>query len=64
MLDVLSGNILTVTTREIWWMAGAGAVAIALHTLLAKQFAVLDVRPGNGAGGGHPLRHGGICFSS
>lgn len=38
MLDVLSGNILTVTASEIWLMAGAGAVAIALHTLLAKQF--------------------------
>jgi ABC-type Mn2+/Zn2+ transport system permease subunit len=38
MLDVLSGNILTVTPREVWWMVGIGALAIALHTLLSKQF--------------------------
>lgn len=38
MLDVLSGNILTVNPKEIWWMAGAGLAAVALHTLLGKQF--------------------------
>jgi ABC-type Mn2+/Zn2+ transport system permease subunit len=38
MLDVLSGNILTVTAREVWWMAGVGVVAVALHALLSKQF--------------------------
>jgi ABC-type Mn2+/Zn2+ transport system permease subunit len=38
MLDVLSGNILTVTTGEVWWMLGAGAAAIALHTMFSKQF--------------------------
>jgi ABC-type Mn2+/Zn2+ transport system permease subunit len=38
MLDVLSGNILTVTSREVWWMAGVGLVAVVLHTLLSKQF--------------------------
>jgi ABC-type Mn2+/Zn2+ transport system permease subunit len=38
MLDVLSGNILTVTPQQIWWMAGVGVVAIALHVLFGKQF--------------------------
>jgi ABC-type Mn2+/Zn2+ transport system permease subunit len=38
MLDVLSGNILTVTPQHIWWMAGAGFIAITLHTLFSKQF--------------------------
>jgi ABC-type Mn2+/Zn2+ transport system permease subunit len=38
MLDVLSGNILTVTTSQIWWMAGIGIGAIILHTLFHKQF--------------------------
>ncbi|MHB0999229.1 MAG: metal ABC transporter permease [Armatimonadota bacterium] len=38
MLDVLSGNILTVTMPEVWWMAGVGAIVILLHTLFHKQF--------------------------
>jgi ABC-type Mn2+/Zn2+ transport system permease subunit len=38
MLDVLSGNILTVTKEQVWWMAGVGSVAVTLHLLLAKQF--------------------------
>ncbi|MHB1455282.1 MAG: metal ABC transporter permease [Armatimonadota bacterium] len=38
MLDVLSGNILTVTMPQVWWMAGAGSIVIILHTLLNKQF--------------------------
>ncbi|MHB9037707.1 MAG: metal ABC transporter permease [Armatimonadota bacterium] len=38
MLDVLSGDILTVTPAQVWLMAAVGLVAIALHTLLAKQF--------------------------
>lgn len=38
MLDVLSGNILTVTPHEVWLMAVAGIAAIAVHTVLDKQF--------------------------
>jgi ABC-type Mn2+/Zn2+ transport system permease subunit len=38
MLDVLSGNILTVTPCEVWWMAGIGLAAVMLHVLLSKQF--------------------------
>lgn len=38
MLDVLSGNILTVTPDQVWWMAGVGLAAITIHSLLAKQF--------------------------
>ena len=38
MLDVLSGNILTVTRGQVWWMAAAAVTAIALHTLFHKQF--------------------------
>ncbi|MHB1456019.1 MAG: metal ABC transporter permease [Armatimonadota bacterium] len=38
MLDVLSGNILTVTMRQIWWMAGVGVLAILLHNVFNKQF--------------------------
>ncbi len=38
MLDVLSGNILTVTPAQVWWMAGTAVVAIALMALLGKQF--------------------------
>jgi len=52
MLDVLSGNILTVTTREIWWMAGVGLAAIALHTLLGKQlwFSMFDSETARASG--------------
>lgn len=38
MLDVLSGNILTVTSHEVWWMTGVGLAAVMLHALLSKQF--------------------------
>jgi ABC-type Mn2+/Zn2+ transport system permease subunit len=38
MLDVLSGNILTVTPQEVWWMAAVGLSAIVLHSLFHKQF--------------------------
>jgi ABC-type Mn2+/Zn2+ transport system permease subunit len=38
MLDVLSGNILTVTPQQVWWMAGVGLAAMVLHTLFHKQF--------------------------
>ena len=38
MLDVLSGNILTVTWPEVAWMAGVRVVAVAVHALLSKQF--------------------------
>jgi ABC-type Mn2+/Zn2+ transport system permease subunit len=38
MLDVLSGNILTVTRAQVWLMAAVGAAAVALHTLFHKQF--------------------------
>jgi len=37
MLDVLSGNILTIQPSEIWWMAGVSVVAVVLHTLFQKQ---------------------------
>lgn len=38
MLDVLSGDILTITADQVWQMAGVGLVAIAVHSLFAKQF--------------------------
>ena len=38
MLDVLSGNVLTVTPRQVWLMAVVATVAVVLHTLLQKQF--------------------------
>jgi ABC-type Mn2+/Zn2+ transport system permease subunit len=38
MLDVLSGNILTVTSQQVWLMAGVAIAAITVHTLLSKQF--------------------------
>ncbi|MCE5321980.1 metal ABC transporter permease [bacterium] len=38
MLDVLSGNILTVTPGQVWLMACAGIASIAVHSLLSKQF--------------------------
>jgi len=38
MLDVLSGNILTVTSQQVWWMAAIAFAAIALQTLFHKQF--------------------------
>lgn len=38
MLDVLSGNILTVTAQQVWWMSVVGLSAIAIHTLFHKQF--------------------------
>ncbi len=38
MLDVLSGDILTVTMPQVWTMAGVAIAAILLHTLFMKQF--------------------------
>lgn len=38
MLDVLSGNILTVTSGQVWMMVAVGIVAVLIHTLLHKQF--------------------------
>ena len=38
MLDVLSGNILTVTTQQIWIMGAVGLAAVILHMAFAKQF--------------------------
>lgn len=37
LLDVLSGNILTVTHDQIWLMAGVGVVAVVVHSLFYKQ---------------------------
>lgn len=52
MLDVLSGNILTVTTQQVWWMAGVGAAAIAFHTLFHKQlfFCAFDAETAQASG--------------
>jgi len=38
MLDVLSGDILTVTAPQVWLMAGIALVGICLHSLFSKQF--------------------------
>lgn len=38
LLDVLSGNILTVTPGQIWAMAGIGVAAVVIHSLFYKQF--------------------------
>jgi ABC-type Mn2+/Zn2+ transport system permease subunit len=38
MLDVLSGDILTITMSQVWLMAGVGLVAIVVHSLFLKQF--------------------------
>jgi ABC-type Mn2+/Zn2+ transport system permease subunit len=38
MLDVLSGNILTVTSQQVWLMAGVAILAIAVTALFSKQF--------------------------
>jgi zinc/manganese transport system permease protein len=38
MLDVLSGNILTVTSHQVWIMAIVGIAAVGFHTLFHKQF--------------------------
>jgi ABC-type Mn2+/Zn2+ transport system permease subunit len=37
LLDVLSGNILTVAPGQLWWAAGVCLVAMALHALFHKQ---------------------------
>lgn len=52
MLDVLSGNILTVTPAQVWWMAGAGLAAIALHTAFSKQllFSMFDSETAQASG--------------
>lgn len=52
ILNVLSGNILTVTQREVWWMAGVGVGAIALHTLFSKQmlFSMFDPETARASG--------------
>jgi ABC-type Mn2+/Zn2+ transport system permease subunit len=38
MLDVLSGDILTVTMSQVWMMIAFGLAAIAIHSLFLKQF--------------------------
>jgi ABC-type Mn2+/Zn2+ transport system permease subunit len=38
MLDVLSGDILTITASQVWLMAGVGVAAIGVHSLFHKQF--------------------------
>ncbi len=38
LLDVLSGDILTVTPAQVWLMAGVGAAVFVLHTAFYKQF--------------------------
>jgi ABC-type Mn2+/Zn2+ transport system permease subunit len=38
MLDVLSGNILTVTAGQVWLMVGASLAAVICLALLHKQF--------------------------
>jgi ABC-type Mn2+/Zn2+ transport system permease subunit len=38
MLDLLSGNILTVTSVQVWWMALVAVTAVLVHTLFHKQF--------------------------
>lgn len=38
MLDMLSGDILTVTVPQVELMAGVAVAAIAIHSLLSKQF--------------------------
>ncbi len=38
MLDVLSGDVLTVTMQQVLQMTGIAIIAIALHSLLIKQF--------------------------
>lgn len=38
MLDVLSGNVLTVTWPQVWMMAAASVIAVALLALFHKQF--------------------------
>lgn len=37
LLDVLSGNILTVTWSQVWWMAAVSLCVVAVHTILHKQ---------------------------
>lgn len=52
LLDVLSGNILTITPAQVWWMAGTAAAALAVMTLLGKQFlfAMFDAETAQAAG--------------
>lgn len=38
LLDVLSGNILTVNPAQLWWAAGLCVLAVVLHQLFHKQF--------------------------
>jgi ABC-type Mn2+/Zn2+ transport system permease subunit len=37
LLDVLSGNILTVEPVQLWWAAGLCVAAVVVHVLLHKQ---------------------------
>lgn len=38
LLEVLSGNILTVDPAQLWWGAGVCVAAVILHMLFHKQF--------------------------
>jgi ABC-type Mn2+/Zn2+ transport system permease subunit len=38
MLELLKGDVLTIVPADIWWMAGAAVVVLAIHTLFHKQF--------------------------
>ena len=52
LLDVLSGNILTVTRDQVWWMAAVGLVVVAVHSLLHKQllFSAFDPETARASG--------------
>ena len=52
MLDVLSGDILTVTTPQVWLMAVVGVTGIMLHTLFHKQllFSAFDSETAQASG--------------
>ena len=52
LLDVLSGNILTVTPSEIVWMLAVAVVALALHALFRKQlvFSAFDPETARASG--------------
>ncbi len=52
LLDVFSGNILTVTPEQLWWAAGVSAIAVILLVLFYKQllFSAFDAETARASG--------------
>jgi len=56
MLDIIFGNILTVTNTDVWVTAAGFAVVAAVHLLFAKEFLFTSADPETAAAFGYDSR--------